>query len=323
LAAKFLRERRPESVSQAGDRLVDRAYALAVETGYDKHDRFQLMEEQWPLLAAAMPRLILGELAHLQTVCGALRTFLNFSGRWDELLSLERQTEGRAAAANDLKSAGWSAYHIGWVARLRKQPAEVLACAVRAEGYWSKANSGAYERASAIRLRGMGLQLEEHYSAAMESFRQSLHLFRAVNPMSMGVANVLNDIGHIALLSGDHAAAEPSYREALSIAVKLEDREGIAMYTGNLAEVALRRGDWPAAEQLAQQALAVAEEVGRRELIGFDCRLLGKAIVQQGRSSEALPYARRAVAIFGKLQAADYLAIAQAVLKECEVEPSA
>lgn len=142
LAAKFLRDKRPEAVAQAGDRLADRAYALALENGYDEYERFPVLEAEWPALAAALPRLVQGENARLQTLCDALGAFLNFSGRWDERLSLERQAEEKAVAANDLSNAGWRAYRVGWVSYLRGQSAEVLASAARAEDHWKRANAG-------------------------------------------------------------------------------------------------------------------------------------------------------------------------------------
>jgi len=51
LAAKFLREKCPDGVAQTGDRLAERAYALALENGGD-HQRFPLLDAEWPLIAA-------------------------------------------------------------------------------------------------------------------------------------------------------------------------------------------------------------------------------------------------------------------------------
>jgi len=318
LAAKFLRDKRPEAVSQAGDRLAERAYALALENGYRNYERFPLLEAEWSALTAALPHLVQGDNTRLQKLCAALEDFLNFSGRWDERLSLERQAEEKAVAANDLSNAGWRAYRVGWVSYLRGQSAEVLASAARAEDHWKRANAGPFEQATAIRLRGVGLELERNCPAAGEAYQQSLDLFRTINPNSANVAMALNDLASVARLSHDYATAERDYREALKIANKIGEREGVASCTGNLAELALDRSDWPAAEELARQALALAEEVGRQELIGSNCRRLAEAMVRQRRPTEGLPYAQRAVATCAKLRLPGDLAYAQAVLKECE-----
>lgn len=99
LAAAFIRRQRPEHVHASGDRLTNCAYDMALENGYRHYERFQVLEEEWPLIAAALPLFVQGENDRLQKVCAALNTFFNFSGRWDDWLSLCQQTEEKALAA--------------------------------------------------------------------------------------------------------------------------------------------------------------------------------------------------------------------------------
>jgi tetratricopeptide (TPR) repeat protein len=317
MVADFLRRKRPEVVAETGSRLEKRAYALIVENGYQKHDRYPVLDAAWPTVAPALPLFLAGPNPRLQTVCGALQFFLDFTGRWDERLSLEQQAEVKAVAAGDSHQAGWRARMAGWIHNLRGQADAVLACAERAEAHWRTAQAGARERAFAIRLRGIGHRLRKDYPAAIAAYREALDLFRTLSAESEDVARILDDIATVERESGDHIAAERDYREALRVARKVDDAEGVATFTSNLASLALDREDWAGAETLAREALTLSENVGRQELIASNCQRLASALVQQGNKTEALPYARRAVEIYTRLGSPD-LEVALKTLKECE-----
>ncbi len=114
LTAKFIRTRRPEAVTQTGDALTDRAYALALQYGGDdNYEGFRTLDAEWDFISAALPRLLTGDNDRLQTVCDQLYQFLDFTGRWDDVLWLSEQAEARALAANDKENAGWRAYRAG------------------------------------------------------------------------------------------------------------------------------------------------------------------------------------------------------------------
>jgi tetratricopeptide (TPR) repeat protein len=315
LVADYLRRSRPDAIANTGDRLAQRAYALALENGYDEHELFEVLEANWPTITAAIPLLLNGPNDRLQTVCGALQDFLDFTGRWDEWLALSRDAEAKALAGGDTLKAGWRAYNSGWVHYLRGQSSEVLACVDRAAIHWRSA--GECERANAIRLRGLGHQIDRNHTAAIEAYREALDLYRSFNYESAEVAMVLNDIASIERETGRYDDAESNYLEALRIANLVDNPEGIAIDTGNLAALALDRKDWPRAEILAREALALSERLGRQELNAANCQRIAKAMARQGHKDQAMPFARRAVAIFSRLGAPD-LANAQATLAECE-----
>ncbi|MBI3364062.1 MAG: tetratricopeptide repeat protein, partial [Ignavibacteriae bacterium] len=318
MVADFLRRKRPEVVAETGSRLEERAYALIVENGYEKHDRFPILGTAWPTVAPALPLFVAGPNPRLQTVCDALFQFFNFTGRYDESLSFNQQAEARAVATGDHDKAGWRAYMAGWIHSLRRQADAVLACADRATAHWQTAQAGARERATAIRLRGLGHKLKKDYPAAITAYRESLDLSRTLSAESQDVAGTLNALASAEKDSGDLAAAEPDYREALRVARAVGDTEGVATYTGNLAALALDRKDWPGAETLAREALPLSEKVGRQEVIAVDCHRLAQALLQQGKPAEALPHARRAVEIFTQLGVPSDIERARATLEECE-----
>lgn len=317
MVAEFLRRKRPEVIAETGNRLEKRTYALIVENGYNEYDRFPELDAAWPTVAPALPLFLAGPNDRLQTVCDALYQFFNFTGHWDESLSLNKQAETKAVAAGDYYNAGWRAYQAGWIYSLRDQADEVLVCADRAEAHWQKTEAGTRERATALHLRGLGYKLKQDYPAAITAYSEALELDRALSAESEDVAIDLNTLAGVERFSGDFAAAERDYSEALRVAREIGDAEGVAVYTGNMVALALDRKDWPGAETLAREALALSEKLGRQELIATDCSHLAMALARQGKKSEGLPYARRAVDIYTQLGSPS-LKVARKMLRECE-----
>lgn len=319
LAAKFIKTRRPEAVNQTGDALTDRAYALAMQYGGGSQDyeNFPILNAEWDFISAALPRLLKGDNTRLQEVSRNLRQFLNFTGRWDDLLWFSEQYEACALAANDKENAGWRAFDAGWGYYLRKQHDKVLACAARAEGYWK--DSTPRNKAFALRLRGLGHRLNKDYPDAIEAFREVLEIHRSISPESIDVAIALNSLATAEQENKEYKDAERDYLEALRIAKNNKYDEGIANYTGNLAALALDRGQGDKAENLAREALKVSEKIGRQELIASDCYRLAIALLKQNRHlDEALLHIRRAVEIYTNLRMKDNLQEAQELLAEIE-----
>jgi len=174
-----------------------------------------VLDATWPSVVPALPLFLAGANDRLQEVCIALDGFLDFTGRWDEWLALSQQAEARAVAAGDHDNAGWRAYQAGWVHRLRGQAEAVLACADRAAAHWQQAfppgspgQAGTRERATALRLRGLGHRLQEDYPAAIAAFREVVELFRSLAAESVDVALALNSLAGAEHHSGDFDAAE-------------------------------------------------------------------------------------------------------------------
>jgi tetratricopeptide (TPR) repeat protein len=295
---QFLRRKRPGAVFEAGERLADRAYAVAVENGYQKHDRFHLLESQWTLLSGALPLFLQGPNERLQTVCAALRIFFESSGRWDEWLSFELQSAKKAVAGGDFFNAGWRMFQAGWVYFLREDSKEVLACAENVESYWKQTSVTTTERVQGTRLYGIGYQIAGNYPAALDSYREALELSRADSLESVAVANLLGDLADVERLVGDLQGAERDYQEALRVARNLDDLVAVGAYITNLAVLALDREDWMTAEALAREALPLHEKLIQKEFIAASCSTLADALNHQRRNSEARPYAKRAVEMF-------------------------
>ena len=298
LAAGYLRRVRPEAVGQAGTRLADEVYALAQENGWKQHDRFPVLDAAWPRVEAALQVLLTGDNRRLQAVCAALGTFFDFTGRWDERLALCEAAEARAVAAGDPYNAGWRAHDAVWCHFQRGQAAPLLAAAERAAAHWRAAGDPARERALAIRLRALGHELAGEHAAALAASEEVLALHRARDPISDDVAVALHDVGIILHTLGRYDEAEAHYQEALTLARRLDNADGVATYTHNLAE-----------------------PIGRRTLIADCCTNLALALTAQGRGAEGRPYAERAVEIRTALRS-PVLHEAQAALAACAAPPA-
>ncbi|MFZ5855393.1 MAG: DUF4062 domain-containing protein [Chloroflexota bacterium] len=323
LTAKFIRTRRPEAVTQTGDALTNRAYALALQYGgQTKYDGFPTLDTEWGFISAALPRLATGESNRLHAVSRELFQFFNFTGRWDDGIWLYEQAESCTRAADDKESAGWNAYRAGYAYQLRNQPTEVLACAARAAEHWQ--DSIPFNKATAILLGGRGHKLNKDYPAAITAYREALDIYRSISPENDVVATTLNDLASAEKDNKDYPAAERDYREALRIAKIIKNDELVAGLTGNLAGLALNREQWAEAESLAREALPLAEKIGRLELIASDCHRLAEALLMQSGGAdwqsalqEALSLSRRAVEIYARLRHPD-LQSAQETLGEIE-----
>jgi tetratricopeptide (TPR) repeat protein len=226
LAVTFLHRKRPEIIAQTGERLTDYVFALVLENGYHRYERFPLLDVEWAAITASLPLFLKGDISHLQRLCHNLDNFLSFSGRWDERLALCLQAEERANAAGDTYHAGWLAYNAGTVYSRRGQASELLTCARRVEAYWS--SGSAREQAYVMQLHGLWYELEKDYPAAVVAFREMVSMLRTVAPESTNVATALNNLASAESAIGNYEAAERDNREALRIARKIDDRRGVA-----------------------------------------------------------------------------------------------
>jgi tetratricopeptide (TPR) repeat protein len=297
----FLRRERPRIVEETGSRLTALAYALVLENGINKHERFPVLDTLWPTIAAALPLFLTGEISVLQNVWTALDRFLDFTGRWDEWLSLNQQAEVRAVAAGDFFSAGWNAYNAGFIHGLRREADEVLACAHRAAAHWKLSNDDVLAGTTAVLLRAQGHELSGNIQSAITAYEEVVSLQRLLSPENINVAKALNSLAGAKMHAGDVEGAERDMREAMELAELNQDVAMMAALTGNWAQVALRREDWSGAEALARKALALSQELGRQESIARESRRLAKALLQQGKADAAMPHVRLALEIETRL----------------------
>jgi len=310
MVSALIERQRPELVTEMARRVENRAYGLIVQNGYLHHEGYSTLEAEWPIILASLPMFLAGDNQRLQRICDALHIFLEFTGHWDEWLSLNEKAERKALDDGDYYEAGWRALQTGRVHRLRHQAEAVFACADRATEHWARTQSpdyrrspraGARENGDTLTLRGKAYYLKKDYLAAIDCFTQALAVLRDGFVETRDYASALNGLGDALRHSGNHDDAEKVYQEALAIARRIDSPNDIAAFTGNLAALAIDRRQFPQAEGLARDALKLAEQVGRQESIAADCRRLSEACAAQGKLDEGQRYARQAIEAYRRL----------------------
>lgn len=304
LAASYLRSKRSDLITKAGDVLKENVYSLVIQYGGREHHGYGYLEKAWPKIDAALPQFSTGTNEQLQAVCDKLWTFLNFTNRCDEWFALSERAERRALASEDFLHAGWRAYDTGCVHRRRGNPSETIASADRAADHWDKAQgSGPRERAFVARLRGHGHRLGENYQAAIIEYQEAVTQWRSLETVSKDLADGLRSLAEAQRLSGDLEAAEKNFREALQIAKSANHHQGVAKITGRMAELKLNAKYWKDAEALSREALELAAGLDLNAMIAENHWRLAQALVGQNRGREALPHGRHAEEIFTNLRA--------------------
>ena len=226
MVAEFIRHARTEVVTQMGEQLANRAFQLIQQNGYRNHSLYPLLESTWATIEPAISIFLAGPNSRLQIACHLLYTFLNFSGRWDEWLALTEQAESKALISGDYLNAGRRAYHIGWVAYRRADSDTVILAADRAMCHWKAASAGPKEMGLATRLRGIGHLMTGENLAARDAFCLALKLHRLDGNVSAHIANALNSLAEVELVTGEFVLAKEHYLEALGAAESASYLEG-------------------------------------------------------------------------------------------------
>jgi predicted ATPase/class 3 adenylate cyclase len=99
-------------------------------------------------------------------------------------------------------------------------------------------------------------------------------------------AAALNAAGNLAMLQGDHSAAEAAYTESLAIRRELGNPTTIAGSLSNLGSICYERGEIVAARKLYEESLAIRRELGDQAAVGESLNNLG-IVAHEERDYEA------------------------------------
>ncbi|HEX9438952.1 MAG TPA: tetratricopeptide repeat protein, partial [Roseiflexaceae bacterium] len=156
-------------------------------------------------------------------------------------------------------------------------------------------------RAAMLFNSGRGALLQQgDYRAARPQLEQSLRVFRALGD-TWQIAQLVIDLGLVALYEGDGAAARAWYEEGLSLARALKDRALIALALNNLGEVARWQGDYDQAAVIYTESLQLHQDVGNKPEIPRLLHNLGYVALRLGDTAQAQTHFWHSLDLFREL----------------------
>lgn len=148
-------------------------------------------------------------------------------------------------------------------------------------------------------LAGFDLEIGE-FTAAEERLRDALRLGGTSAPLR---ARIEQNLGIIANVRGDHAAALTHYERSLEAFEAAKDERGCAIAYNNLGLVTADQRDWDRADRFFLASRQAAEAVGDVHLRGLALLNRTEVLIARSNLSDALQHAQQALQVFDELGA--------------------
>jgi len=153
----------------------------------------------------------------------------------------------------------------------------------------SRAGGDLVGELSALYMLGNIYTDRRELERAVETFETVLGLARRANHLSHEAKSLVN-LGNIAYLRGDYAAARQYGQSARSRFQELGQQRSVIVSLGNLSQADLKLGDLAAARRGAREALALARSLGAQPWVLWAVFLFGQILAETGDGSRALAF---------------------------------
>ena len=166
----------------------------------------------------------------------------------------------------------------------------------------------ALDRPGAVQAETRGIALNNlanlwsdrsDFDRAQELYTESLGILRT-NGSRQDIADVLNNLGLVAMWLGDNVAARERFRETIAIRRETNDQYGLSTALTNAADNELQAGDLEQGVKYLESARPIRKRLGDRRGLGHLDYLAGRVLMIQ-RSDEALPVLRQSLSTFQAL----------------------
>lgn len=285
--------------------------------GGEKYKTFDRVELEWTNIDLAMnilwenagvdgdtvnnrePIEILFQLALL-----GLRSFLDFSGRWDEIVILNSRGYEAACILNEWSTAGWLATDIAMVYERRGDE--------NAYAFWNERCISAWEKGGTERDKGLAMKKRAweamglgQLSLAEQYLQDALVILKELGD-EVDIAGALSGLGHIALRRNEYDAAEHYYLDALeNVKTGVFKDWWLVPFIQNLGELAVEREKWADARLWFDEVVAISKEIGDIEAIAGAQVNLARIHEAEGNLNSALALAQEALKIYQQLKHKD------------------
>lgn len=135
---------------------------------------------------------------------------------------------------------------------------------------------------SILKAKGNLLFEGGKYGQARAFYRDSLAIYRALGD-EVGIANLLNLVGHTAQMLGHLKEAEEYYQESLANYRSLGIKHGIATNLNRLAHIAYYRDEIDRAGELLQECLVIRREEANTRGLASTLNMLGEVARARGQ----------------------------------------
>ena len=151
----------------------------------------------------------------------------------------------------------------------------------------SRAGGDLVGELSALYMLGNIFTDRRELERAVATFEMVLKLSRRANHLSHEAKSLVN-LGNIAYLRGDYAAARQFGQSARGRFQELGQQRSVVVSLGNLSQTDLKLGDTAAARRGAREALALARSLGAQPWVLWAVFLCGQILAETGDVSRAL-----------------------------------
>jgi tetratricopeptide (TPR) repeat protein len=155
-------------------------------------------------------------------------------------------------------------------------------------------------------------QMQNDYPQAKTHYQEALTLSKAISEPRWE-ANMLNNLGRLALLQGDLTQASPLLEQSLAAFRGLNDRQGIAASLANLGQIALLQKQAIHATELFELALSEWKALGYQQQIVYTLLNLADIALEQQDMQRTRDLCTQALYLLNESK--DRLGTSQAILK--------